>query len=248
MAAVLVGWSVTAYGGTIESITGSNPFGFTGTFLAEGWNETTGYTGVNIAVSLADQTPGGPLSGVEGTVYLMDQYGPGTTSANELAAPVSVSGLSSSFESEQLFSGLTLGPGNIYLVFIPTSVVLSTFNGYLSSMTPEGSGTPMDIFGSGVADLGGTQTASVFVPAAFAPASNVGGLFTPSNYFITVTGDASATSAPEPAAFWPTLAGIGALAHWRRRYQAQICITSSPLRASSSLSSKPARTPRRSPR
>lgn len=196
--------AVTANGGTIISITGSSPFGFAGTVLVQGWNQTTGYAGVDITMPLESL---GSLSGVQGTVYLMNQVGPGTTSANEVAAPVLVMGLTNSFEPVLLFSGLTLGAGNYYIVLVPTTAD--------SSLTSEGTSFPTDIFGSGITDLGSGQTGAA--AAAFPPATSVSTSL-PSNFFITVTGNASAV--PEPTAFSLTVAGIGALALWRRRFRA----------------------------
>src|SRR5271157_346356 len=167
-------------GVTLVTVTGSAPFGFNGTVTAAGFSLSTTSTGVSISAGMADLTTGGPLSGTEGTVYLVNQVGAGTTSANNIAPPVTVSGLTATFASRSLFAGLTLTPGNYYLVWVPTSTVGG------SSMTPEGASNPTVTFGAGVTDLGSTQIGGV--PAVFGPASNLTGFSTPDNFFITVAG------------------------------------------------------------
>ena len=70
----------------ILTTTGSSPFGFTGQpGFVLAWNQAISYTGVTITMPLVDNTPT-PLSGVQGTVYLTTQIGPGTTAANQVAA------------------------------------------------------------------------------------------------------------------------------------------------------------------
>src|ERR1700689_1855570 len=112
--------------------TGTSPFGFTGQpAFVMGWNQSLGYTNVTITAPLEDNTAAGPIGGTEGTVYLMNQVGPGTTTANQVAPPVLVSGLTNAFTTVTLFSGLSLPPGNYYLVLVPT-------NASPMSMSPEG--------------------------------------------------------------------------------------------------------------
>src|SRR6266536_5202417 len=59
--------------------------------LIMSWGQSVTYSNVAITMPLQDGTPGGPIGGVEGTVYLMNSVGPGTTPANEVVPPVAVS-------------------------------------------------------------------------------------------------------------------------------------------------------------
>lgn len=193
---------------TIESITGPKPFAFAATVLDQGWNQSITYTDVSITMPLEDYTETGPITGVEGTVYLMSQFGTGTTSADEVAPPVSVSGLTASFAPVLLFSGLTLGPGNYYLVLVPVN------GSGFSSMTPEGSSFPVDTLGSGVSDLSNGLAPSLLPVSAFPPATYVS-LSLPSNFFVSITGDAAPV--PEPGGLPLAVGSIFALAFWRHR-------------------------------
>jgi hypothetical protein len=185
--------STGGYAATIYNVTGPSPFGFANQNPAAlGWSQTGTYTNVSITAPLADLTSGGPIGGVEGTVYLVNQIGPGTTSANNVAPPVSISSLTASFTPQLLFSGLTLGPGNYYIVFVSTST--SDL-----SMSMQGTGSAILTLGSGVTELGNN---SGTVPATFPPATtDLLPLGTPNNYFITITGDLSSV----PAVAIPTL-------------------------------------------
>jgi hypothetical protein len=181
---------------TVTGFFGS--FGFVNqTVLVTGWSQTVTYTGVTITAPLEDTSLGGPIAGVEGVVYLVNAIGPGTTSANEVAPPVSISGLTNTFTTRTLFSGLTLGPGNHYLVFRST-------NTNPLSMSMEGSDVPTVILGIGhygglsdrrFGDLGAGASLS---PAAYPPASTVP-LLQPSSLFVTVAGS------PVLAPYIPTL-------------------------------------------
>ncbi|MEJ2697314.1 MAG: hypothetical protein P8013_11775 [Candidatus Sulfobium sp.] len=170
----------------VLTITGPQPFGFYNQIvMVEGWSQTVTYSNVSITMPLVDQSVEGPIGGVEGTVYLVNQIGPGTTSANEVAPPVSVSGLTDTFALRTLFSGLTLPPGHYY-------VVLASTNSSPLSMSPEGSGSPSGTPGVGVTELG--SEAESFSPAPYPPATDI----TPSapgNLFINVTGDLVAAGA-----------------------------------------------------
>jgi len=198
----------------IITVTGSSGFGFSGTVVVEGWSQTVGYNHVTISAPLQDQTSGGPLSGVEGVAYLVNQIGPGTTAANNVAPPVSVSGLSAVFTNTTLWTGLTLPAGNYWIVWAPTNVISGA-----TSMTPEGASTPnfTDTLGTGVATLGASQSNTV---AGFPPASTlvVGGS---DNMFITVTGTATAVNTtPAPSTLilvFIALLGLGTYGFTRRR-------------------------------
>jgi hypothetical protein len=180
----------------VLNVTGPDSFGFANQIVqAEGWNQTVGYSNVTIVMPLADFSAGGPIGGVEGTVYLMNQIGPGTTAANEVAPPVTISGLTASFTPITLFTGLTLPPGNYYLVTHSTSA-------FDLSMSPEGSGAVVVTPGVGVAPLG--SGAESDAPAPYPPATDMN-LSLPGHLFVTVTGDLGAPV--------PTLGtvGLGAL-------------------------------------
>ena len=180
--------AVAANAATIFDVTGPSPFGFANQIvLVTGWSQLATYNGVTITAPLEDNSSGGPIAGVEGVVYLMNQVGPGTTSANEVAPPVSISGLTNTFTTRTLFSGLTLGPGNYYLVFAST-------NGNPLSMSVEGSSTPTVTTGTGVTSLGsGGQT----VAASYPPATPVT-LTQPANLFVNVSGTFVSLAAPIP--------------------------------------------------
>ena len=199
-----------ASGATILDVTGPSPFGFAnqGAF-ATGWHQTGTYTNVTITMPLEDNTNGGPISSVEGVAYLVNQVGPGTTSANEVTSPFSIFGLTASFTTRTLFSGLTLGPGDYF-------VVVAATNNDPMSASPEGSSLPVATLGIGVTQLNGGSPLGDVV-ASYAPASNFSGSKGPSNIFVTVTGDAGAAAVPEPAVISLAAAGIGGLLLWKRR-------------------------------
>ncbi len=88
--ALIVGISLgaSAQAATIYGVTGPSPFGFANQNpVAIGWSQATEYRNVSISIPLADLVAGGPIGGAEGTIYLMNRVGPGTTTANEVAAP-----------------------------------------------------------------------------------------------------------------------------------------------------------------
>jgi hypothetical protein len=153
------------------------------------WSQAATYTGVTITMPLEDNTLP-PIGGVEGTVYLTNQIGPGTTSANNVATPVQISGLTGAFVTTSLFSGLTLPPGTYYLTLVPTNT-----NPMTSS--PEGSsgGNINGTTGTSVTSVGGGVPGAV---AGFPPASSVT-LSTPDNIFVTVTGTLASTPTTTPA-------------------------------------------------
>ncbi|MEJ2684557.1 MAG: hypothetical protein P8Z71_09200 [Candidatus Sulfobium sp.] len=174
-----------SHAANILNITGPSPFGFQNqTVLVEGWSQSGTYSNVSITMPLRDESTGSPIAGVEGTVYLMNQIGPGTTSAHEVAPPVSISGLTDTFVPYTLFSGLTLPPGNYY-------IVLSSTNTDPLSMSAEGTGNSTVTTGIGVNALGSEAPET---PDAYPPASSLT-LSQPGNLFITVTGDLVSTAA-----------------------------------------------------
>jgi|HubBroStandDraft_6_1064221.scaffolds.fasta_scaffold102253_3 hypothetical protein len=92
-----------------------------------GWSQTSGYTNVSITAEIDPGTG----SGTTGTAYLMSRIGPGTTSAQQIAtASFSATGTAFSPVLTTLFTGLTLGPGNYYLVLSsPTGLGWEETNG-----------------------------------------------------------------------------------------------------------------------
>lgn len=175
---VLLMATVAAHAATIYDVSGPSPFGFANqTVLVESWRQNALYNNVTITAPLEDNSSGGPIAGVEGTVYLTNRIGPGTTVANLVAAPVPVSGLTNTFTVRTLFTGLTLGPGQYYLTF-------SSTNSNPLSMSMEGSSTPTLTVGPGVSDAGADGQ---ITPDPFPPATAVT-LSPPGNLFVTVTG------------------------------------------------------------
>jgi hypothetical protein len=82
---VLLTATVALHAANVFNVTGPLPFGISGELAdAISWSQTSGYTNVTITMPLEDTTSGGPIGGVEGTVYLMNQVGPGTTAANQV--------------------------------------------------------------------------------------------------------------------------------------------------------------------
>lgn len=168
--------------------------GQTSGIVAEGWSLTSTFTNVSITAGL--------LSGSGYTAYLMNQIGPGTTVANQVAIASNFSIPTGS--TPPIFTGLTLGPGNYYLVVeLPASgatgwTILCAF-----------AGTCSNTLGSGVSFLGTTTPASS--PAAYAPASSFTFRGDAREHELTVTGTAAA-SAPEPSTVFLSLPGFGVLA------------------------------------
>jgi hypothetical protein len=143
-------------------------------------------------------------------VYLMRQVGPGATAANEVVAPVSVSGLSASYTPRTLFSGLTLAPVNYYLVLVSTNSGI--FAESMATAIPSAvTVTP----GGGVTDLG--QGRTIVPPAGFPPATAVV-LSTPGEVSVTVTGDLTVLPAtPAPSSLILLLTGLAEVALFAAR-------------------------------
>jgi hypothetical protein len=192
--------------GTILSIT-DNPSFSSGVGLATiafGWHQSSTFTNENISFVLVDATSGGPIAGVEATIYLMNLVGPAATAANELAAPVQISGLSG-FTTVNPFTGLTLGPGNYWVVIAATTDS--------SASVQYSSGAAIEVVGSGVTDLG--ETAGT--PVAFAPAFTPFGPPITPNFTLSVTGTAAVAGVPEPSTAAMTIGAIAVLGLLRRR-------------------------------
>ena len=103
-------------GGTVEEIT------------ADGWTDS--HAESNVSVSIVD---GASASGVSVTAWLMNQIGPGTTVANQIATVTFDP--ASSEETDVLFSGLNLAAGTYYLVVTGDSSGKATWWGNNSSDT-----------------------------------------------------------------------------------------------------------------
>jgi|GEM_PF-2261605 len=176
---------ITVNGGTNLAVPG------VGTLYVSSWTQSSSYQNVTITSPLIDATLGGPISGTEGTVYLVNQIGPGATAANNVAPPVTISGLTSVASTPTLWTGLTLPAGTYYVVWVPL---------HLSnpSMAPLISTNPAISVGTGVTALAATTTPTAL--ASFPPAT--GGLttttFAGEGFFLTVTGDLSGTAPPPP--------------------------------------------------
>jgi hypothetical protein len=199
-------WLGAAQADTLYEVGGPQPFGFVNQHvMTMSWSQSNTYTNVSISAPLADFSNGGPIGGTEGIVYLVNQIGPGTTMANDVAPPVLISGLTASFTTQQLWTGLTLPPGTYYLVF-------ASVNNWPMSMSPQGSSTPSPTIGPGVTPQNYNGLADFNAVDPFPPASAF--LVEPGlgNLVITVTGDPGPLP-PAPAAV-PLLGteGLAALA------------------------------------
>jgi hypothetical protein len=82
--------------------------------LEVSWSQTNTYGGVSVFADL-----NGFGSSGSGIAYLTTSIGPGTTSADEAAAPDNFT-FPSAQQNVQLFSGLDLGPGTYYLTIYGT--------------------------------------------------------------------------------------------------------------------------------
>ena len=174
----------------VFTVTAPSGFGFSDTAQAVGFRTTTFYTNVTISMPLKDDTSGGPIGGTEGTAYLVNAIGTGATAANEVAPPVTISGLTGSFASRTLWSGISLPPGTYYVVLVaaanttpPTTPSLSAEGGSALSMVVS--------LGAGVSDVGARVTSAI---APYPPASNFGGFNPPSQIFVLVSGDPAAAA------------------------------------------------------
>lgn len=206
--AVLLASTSALHAGNLLTVTGTSPSGFYNqTSFVWGWSQAATYTNVTITMPLEDETTPNPIGGVEGTVYLMNQIGAGTTSANQVVAPFQISGLTASYTTVTLFSGLTLPAGNYYLVLVPTAVSPMT------ASPAEVSTGQVVTTGPSVAVIGDGATISL---ASYPPATTIT-LQTPDNLFLSITGNASIPNTPAPSSLILLLTGLAATGLWLAR-------------------------------
>ena len=131
-----------------------------GTTVAFGWNQTIAYNNVLISMDLATNNG----SGSTVSAFLTSQIGPGTTIAEQLATQVVVVAPGSA--TYNLFSGLSLGPGNYFVTVDPADGVTGILGG----------GAPVaPTLGLGVTSLGEfTMGADIYPPAGTAAEATFG--------------------------------------------------------------------------
>jgi len=161
------------------------------------WTQANTYDDVSISGFFA----GVGLAGGAGTVYLMDQIGPGTTTSNEIAS-TTISAAFGQTSSTLLFSGLTLGSGTYYLVLQSDNASNGTAGqGGIAWAVPDAftdTTAPGASIGSGFV---------VFSSAPYAPASDITPISS-LDFALSVSGT-SAAAVPEPSSL--VLIGTGVL-------------------------------------
>jgi hypothetical protein len=184
---------------------GNVGYGILGGVYAQesGWSQTGSFTDITISAEIDPGGNGTTPNSVSGTAYLMTQIGPGTTTLEQLGtASFSATGLSFSPTLDTLFTGLTLGPGNYYLV-----------------LTSDGGGWEVATDGITPVTAGGVALISreAGTPAAYPPATDFS-LSGGNDLEFTVTGTGAAV--PEPGYTAILLVGLAALIFVARRKSA----------------------------
>jgi len=210
---------------TLLDITAPPPFGaLTGSgYFVTSWTQTNTWSNVTIAMPLLDGRPGNP-DGTEGYAYLVNRVGPGTTAAHNMAPPLIVTGLGSSFADTTLWTGLTLPPGTYYLILVPITADPTS----ISPAIPSAPNSPSYATGPGVAVVQNTVQLPNNVPIdpIFPPASPfaVFDEAVPSNFITYVSGDPGPlpqpTATPVPTlghAALALLSGVLGAAGWLNR-------------------------------
>ena len=196
---------------TLLGITTPPPFaGLTGSgYFVTSWTQTSTWTNVAIAMPLLDGRPGSP-GGTQGHAYLVNRVGPGTTAAHNMAPPLAVTGLGSSFTDTTLWTGLTLPPGTYYLILAPTTADPTS----MSPAIPGAANNPSYATGPGVAVVQNTVQLpnNVSIDPIFPPASPfaVFDEAVPSNFITYASGDPGPL--PQPGATPVPTLGHAALA------------------------------------
>jgi len=194
-----------AQAANIYTVTGVSPFGFQNQHVIyESWSQSITYTNVSISAPLKDGSSPAPIAGVEGTVYLVNHIGPGTTAANNVAPPVPLSGLASTFTNIPLWTGLTLPPGSYFIVFAST-------NNNPMSLSPQGVSNAVTATGLGVAVGTENDLVDLNTVAPFPPASVFNTDITSGNLAVTVTGDTNEVP-PAPAVVSAPMLGFAGFA------------------------------------
>lgn len=165
------------------------------TFNAEaGWSQTSTFDNVTISAEI-DPASG---SGLSGTAYLMTQIGAGTTTAEQIGtATFTASGSPFTPQLNTLFTGLSLGPGNYFLV-------LSSPDGLGWAQTEPGV-TPVTAPGVSLLSLDSTFPNA---PAAYPPAGDFSGALVNDPEF-TVTASSSVPESSGVGFFCTALLTLG---------------------------------------
>ena len=140
--------------------------------VAASWTQNASFSGVTIDASVVTILP----SFREGTAYLMDMIGPGTTPADEIVPPVDftapIGNGSGAVPLTVLFSGLNLAAGTYYLVLTAPFADFSDMTGTGSPLTWQIATTPSIVTAPSVS-IANTNSANTVNSAVdpFAPAS-----------------------------------------------------------------------------